>query len=437
MVSTAPARSEEVQSVGGPVTSFVTVVPQAQTYWGSVEIARADLEPELEVLWEERKSQFRQNKPGFRPGKAPLPSRSSVEEEHLSQLYVDKWEVLFVKNVESYLKKSHTLLDGEVEVPPHLYRVCQTDEVTAVRRGDRYLISGVYYLWPAVTEKATFGTRFLDLHKTTLSVAELTKQIQNHRLKHEMAPDKVKRETEGTIQVGDFLEVEMSTDIQQDYGKPAQIVLVEMNDELQYDIREALTGKQIGDVVIMPWKMNAGKTDERHLKRILKVKARIVPTSVSDEEFFKLEGVAGWEEIQGKVSQEFATHQKLTLKSRIEESLLDGFVFGPIPGPWVNDRAEGFYNSSMQQYKTEGQLLKAFGAKDRQSAMQSLLPTCRRMIMSHLAAAHINRTSVSPVTFPPPELADDIRLADWQFALYMELEYFRIEVIKSVSKESP
>lgn len=120
------------------MTKFVTTFPQAQTYWGSVEVLRAELELELEPLWEERKIRFRsQNRPGYRPGKAPLPKREQVEEEFLFDLYSDKWGEHFVRGIEEYLKSRHKLLDGETLIPAHLYRVCHADEITVVRRGDR------------------------------------------------------------------------------------------------------------------------------------------------------------------------------------------------------------------------------------------------------------------------------------------------------------
>ena len=315
---------------------------QAQPYWVSIAIGEPEVEDTLDELW---KAMPKSQRP-----KLPRPNipkvRSSFEKHVLTALYQNFWLTCLTDTAEEHVE--------------NMRKVCYVTEMTAVKSGMVYTVSGLVY-WEAqalIKEEVWIESQryFVD---TGVSESEVEQTIALTRAKHTFSEERAQAIIDGNpLAMGDTIRVKVKA------GEPADKEFVITLDANATDGEwvEALEGSKVGQDIVLPVYQHRGTPDELAKELLVKVTSKLQADPPDDEEFCELEDVTDMAALREKVAMDVATFKEKNFEKALFTFLMANATIEPIPGPLIYDRSQAVIQDLDTRGRPDG--LKKMSADD-------------------------------------------------------------------------
>lgn len=351
------------------MANSVEISAQAQSYYGLVQIPKADAVDALAAEWERVKHlmQVPVNRRGFRP------HQSSQQEAEkmvgIGDLYRTFWH-------DQFLAAINASQGGRTFV---IY----SDEINFADRGAYYELGAVIFFCPA----QTFDEKFLDnlkkggeafVRDTFTGGSALKLNLDRVIAQH---IEKFPAPADSAIAEGDAIRVESQSDVHKSFDGPPQQVLWQLTPErLPADVIGHFVGKQVGQEVIFPMTMPQGVSMRMHVKILGHF--RIDSTS--------LDAVAVVEGLQD--TQALENRERRNLESLFERQksqlffsmVLKHVKVHPLPGGLVYDAASAMCDV-LREELGDREFVKRYG-RDINATIERHLPGQRQWFLERVVS---------------------------------------------------
>lgn len=309
--------------------SQVSITPQAPSFFGVVDIPKTEIADELEQRYLEARSKIpKSERKGFR---SVVLGREEAEAQlGPTALYGNYWRDVFIEHLQSKV--------AEVRKS-----VCYVDAVNVVDRSVHWELNGIFYLAPEVS----FHPKLVDGLKTDalnffrdqfVNEAQLKRRLARLQEVHStmtLAPD-------APIRAGDLVQVEVDSDVNKRFqGTPQKAVWELMPERLPGEIIDALLGRQVGQIVIVPLpKPVDGGPSATPARMTIKILEHKSVERKTLKEVAELEGVRDEEILRDRERRSMETEFEKNKVGTLFHFLSQNVQMGPIPAPFVYDLAQ-------------------------------------------------------------------------------------------------